>query len=177
MPHMPPRCGRWPGVWSGSCAGAGYRAIAGVTGSAQETTGAATRAFTCQGRHGSLGCPWPNGAHASRGRGRVVVEPGPTPAPWRSAPSPAGGKVPLPETTPRRRRRIRLLWVHSFRWHGTFVLEPRDMLQDAEVRLMPHAPFPGMHVESDVPAGTAAAGQSPADAAAPFRGAGRPGRG
>src|SRR5215217_4621049 len=29
----------------------------------------------------------PNGAQASRGRGRASVEAGPTPAPWRSAPS------------------------------------------------------------------------------------------
>ena len=27
----------------------------------------------------------PNGAHPGRGRGRASVEPGPTPAPWRSA--------------------------------------------------------------------------------------------
>jgi hypothetical protein len=38
------------------------------------------------GRRGSLGCP-PNGAHRSRGRGRISVESGPTPALWRSVPS------------------------------------------------------------------------------------------
>ena len=29
----------------------------------------------------------PNGAHRSSGRGQICVEPGPTPAPWRSVPS------------------------------------------------------------------------------------------
>jgi hypothetical protein len=100
----------------------------GCAGGAQQTTGGGAGTFTYQGRHGSLGCPWPNGAQASRGRGRVCFEPDPTPAPWRSVPSPVGGTVPLPETTPRWRDRIPLAEVHSVRRLGTFVLEPRDML-------------------------------------------------
>jgi hypothetical protein len=102
-------------------AGGGNRAVSAVTGGAQQTTGGGTGTFTYQGRHGSLGCPWPNGAQASRGRGRVCFEPDPTPAPWRSVPSPVGGTVPLPETTPRWRDRIPDGRGRSYRWAGTFV--------------------------------------------------------
>jgi hypothetical protein len=41
---------------------------------------------TLAGERGSLGRP-PNGAQVSHGRGRMRVEPDPTPAPWRSAPT------------------------------------------------------------------------------------------
>ena len=41
----------------------------------------------CTIRARIAGSSMPNGAHSGHGRGRACVEPGPTPAPWRSAPS------------------------------------------------------------------------------------------
>src|SRR5215213_697658 len=86
--------------------------------------------------------PWPgSGWLSNRARRRRCGDP--------RLPHP-GGQVPLLETTPRRSDRIHSPPVHSFRLHGTFVLELCHMTHDAVIRPVPQPPLARLHIEPHV---------------------------